>query len=776
MILEVRNNDVLIERILTACLDGYGSGGGNVQASTRNVNNIAIDPLDENYFASAGSTDDPSVTVWDRRWMPHSAPSGSNSGSVFDFRPAVNNSIKTTVWSLRYSGLRRGRLAVCSSTGELNVIDMVEGRSNIHHSSEHVPYNPHGGSGPWTKNHYVEEMRVLERPSHDPQHGRDSKKRIIAYDWISESDRSGQPILALRHNRAVELLNVPTTTPIASITPRQDLSISFEDLSITEATTHSGKSTPRAPYEQTNGASAEDFGPHAYDGEDDTLDGTTDASACDRDSPRLGRFLASSTLQRKRCRRGYLFDCQKNMEIVAGNWQLERLWEIVNRFREQAAHDGMAHGGLDMSYVGIAGLWSETIGNSPNRRLSISPAKPGYAIIGLIAAKNIPAFEGERTNFPEHRQLCLAVCGWKFTTDSLEAECQELIDRGLYYQAIVQAVLHDYKHIALNLLRTLIRSRTIQNIGLGALLASDEINDEQREMCLWMAADTDDPALKALLTYLNEGNWRHVMVTKNLHLGYRLALGLKYLNDTELSGFIQTETAKAIKNGDLEGILLTGLGEQAMDLFQTYITRTNDLQTAVLATAFTNPLFVDDMRWELWKETYFMQMQAWRAFVPRTKFVAQHNRMARTRDGHALLAPPRAQVELRCLHCQASLARTDSRYVNGQAPQQGTGPSTPAAANAVRVAGPAANAGTVCLQCGRHMPRCGLCHMWLGTPNPSTTGGGKELSKLDDVMAKLISFCKACGHGFHADHARLWFGKHAVCPVVDCSCSCMVDG
>lgn len=97
------------------------------------------------------------------------------------------------------------------------------------------------------------------------------------------------------------------------------------------------------------------------------------------------------------------------------------------------------------------------------------------------------------------------MCGWKFTVDTLEAECQELIERGLYYQAIVQAVLHDHKHIALNLLRTLIRSKTIENIGLGALLATDEMNEAQKEMCLWMAADTSDPALKALLTFLNTG-------------------------------------------------------------------------------------------------------------------------------------------------------------------------------------------------------------------------------------------------------------------------------
>jgi hypothetical protein len=786
--------------------DGYGGGGGAVlQAATRNINNIAIDPRDENYFASAGSTDDPAVTVWDRRWMSPSPPSGSSTGAVFDFRPAVNNSVKTTVWSLRYSGQRRGRLAICSSSGELTVIDMMEGKISNLRSSDYVPSNPYGGAGPWTSNRYVSDITTLERPWHDPLHGRDSKKRIIAYDWILDGEDDvldGQAILALRPNREVDILRVPTVKPLASITPRQDLSISFGDLSITEPSPSNKSEAPKAPYENTNGttatASPEDFGPHASPGED-VVDSTLGHFILSRDSPKLGQLLASSTIDRSRCLQGYLFDCQKNASIVAGNWQLSRLWEIVNRFRDQAARDGMVSSGLDLSYVGISGLWSENVGSSPNRRTAPLPEKVEDTIAGLIQAKDIPAFEGHRTNFPEHRQLCLAACGWKFTSDALEAECNALIESGLYYQAIVQAVLHGYRHIALNLLRTLIRSKTIPNIGLGPLLASESVNEEQREMCMWMAADTDEPALKALLTFLISGSWRDVMKTSYLHLGYRLALGLKYLSDTELSGFIQTETARAIKNGDLEGILLTGLGEQAMDLFQTYIARTNDLQTAVLAMAFANPLYVEDVRWELWKEVYFDQMQAWRAFVQRTKFTIEHNRLARTRDGRTLVDSKPGQIELRCLHCQESLASTDSRYVNGQAPQtMFSAPSTPT----TRAPAPAASAGTTCPRCGRHLPRCGLCQLWLGTPRPGAVKGvdpktgasaaskhaanaaGSAVSGNDeggragkeDLMAKMITFCRGCGHGFHADHARQWFSKHTVCPVVGCECACMALG
>ena len=672
--------------------------------------------------------------------MTQSSSSGSNSGAVFNFSPAVDIHAPTTVWSLRYSGQCRGRLAIHSSTGELRVVDMVEGCLSSTHSSEYAPVNPYGGT-PWSTNRYISRMRKVQQSSHQlgNVHDNDDGSRVIAFDWVSEETASGkQAMVALRPNGRVQTFKVPSADTYAEVTACQDLNMVLEDLTVCEA--RPSKAISDIPQERTS---------FSYE------EGTA-AVQCSRDSPLVGKLLASSTTQRERCRHGYLFDCHKNMQMVAGNWPLERLWEILGRFKEHAADEGMVYDSLDMSYIGVSGLWSEKIGNKARRQLSPSPTRVEKAIVGLNNRRELPAFEGERTSFPEHRQLCLAACGWKFTIDALEAECQEMIDRGLYYQAIIQAVLHDYRHFALNLLRTLIRSKTIPNIGLGALLASDGINDEQREMCLWMAADTEDPALKALLTFLITDDWRDVMKTNYLHLCDRVGLGLKYLNDTELSGFIQTETARAVRNGDVEGVLLTGLGGEAMDLFQAYITKTNDLQTAVLATAFTNPLYVDDARWEMWKETYFMQMQSWRSFNERTKFTVQYSRMARWKDGSTWIEPPTRPVTLRCNHCKGSLARRD-----GETSGRG-----------IKVTGPLANAGTVCSSCGRHMPRCALCQLWLGTPDLTKAGRIKDMSKLEDTMAKFISFCVSCGHGFHADHAKAWFGEHEMCPVPDCQCMC----
>jgi hypothetical protein len=739
-------------------LDGYFGSGSNAQVSTRNVNNIAIDPLDPNYFASAGSTGDPELSVWDKRWLVQSSANGSNSGPVFDMKPAVDNAARTSIWSVRYSGQRRGRLGLCSSRGELKVIDMAESRSSVLQSSDYLPVNPYGGTT-WSSNRYVSQTRSVERPYQDTEDA-DPNSKLIAFDWIvADSALDDQGVLALRPNRKVDIVRVPCSIPHATITEgRHDLAVAFKDISITDVAPSMEVVNPLGMVEPPR--TAEDFGPWEHVTEPTKNDTTARKIVCGPDLPLLSHILATSSLHRERCRRGYLFNCDKNSRIVAGDWALERLWEIVERFQEQAADGGMVAESLDLSYVGVAAINAENIGNNPHRKLTPSPPKVEEAISQLVAARDLPPFDGVRTEHADHRQLCLEMCGWRYTTESLSEECQELVEKGLYYQAIVQAVLHERKHVALNILRTLIRSKTVPNIGLGPLLASDNINEEQREMCLWMAADTDDPALKALLTFLTTGTWRDVMKTNYLHLGYRVALGLKYLNDTELAGFIQSETARAVKNGDLEGLLLTGLGEQAMDLLQTYVSKTNDLQTAVLATAFTNPLYVDDARWEMWKETYFNQMQSWRAFSERAKFVIQHSQMSRTREGQSVLAAPTGQLTLRCNHCQSSLSRRDGRSLTD---------------TTRGLTGPSASAGIVCPKCGRHMPRCGICKMWLGTPDPSRRGGANELNKLSDVMAKFLTFCVSCQHGFHADHARSWFKKHSTCPVPDCQCLCTVN-
>jgi hypothetical protein len=167
----------------------------------------------------------------------------------------------------------------------------------------------------------------------------------------------------------------------------------------------------------------------------------------------------------------------------------------------------------------------------------------------------------------------------------------------------------------------------------------------------------------------------------------------------------------------------------------------------------------------MWREVYFQQMQSWRAFNERSRFVMQHNRLARTRDNTSSIAKLPAQVALKCAHCLGSLAKHNNGLPSDKAAQ--VSPSKQA-----KIKGPAANAGTVCPKCGRHMPRCAICALWLGTPDPSKHAEKKEVSNKVEAMSRFLSFCAACGHGYHADHALKWFEGHSVCAEPECGCSC----
>lgn len=65
--------------------------------------------------------------------------------------------------------------------------------------------------------------------------------------------------------------------------------------------------------------------------------------------------------------------------------------------------------------------------------------------------------------------------------------------------------------------------------------------------------------------------------------------------------FVDQLKDDCIKNGNLYGILLTGLNLESIDLFQAYITRTYDIQTAAVAIANSN---LDNENSNMWIETY----------------------------------------------------------------------------------------------------------------------------------------------------------------------------
>jgi hypothetical protein len=503
----------------------------------------------------------------------------------------------------------------------------------------------------------------------------------------------------------------------------------------------------------------------------------------------LADYLSVLQTPKRRCQEGYSLGCGQNKTVVANDPWLADIWTFIERMDTHAWGDGMVGNGLELNYLGIDAIWANELAMYDERRIDpdakTSEAMFRDAVKEIVEAKELPPFEGIKTEYPENRQLCLSLCGWPLDKKGIQDNCENLVHAGDMYKAIVLAVFQGHKDIALSLLRSALQQGQLpqDHIGLGAVIAcaspSSGVPAEQRDACAWMADMTTDPYLKSLLTYFISGDWSAVVNMVQLNLTDRIAVALKYLPDTNLSNFLATTTASSIQQGSISGLVLTGLTTRALDLLQVYVSKhPSELQTAVLLLSRACPLYIQDPRWYLWKDIYLNDMQVWRTFLERTRYIKEHNLRSVTREGKSVNKPSQPSIAIRCSSCQQNLAlRKDVRSgkpglhpVPWHASKPSlAGPQKPPGAAAGKHS--AVSPALACPNCGAQMPRCGICMMWLGGPDPAKPGAAETL-KGEDLESKLMIFCMNCTHGFHGHHARDWFARHAMCPVPDCGCMC----
>ncbi|KAI4629417.1 uncharacterized protein J4E87_003681 [Alternaria ethzedia] len=625
------------------------------------------DPLDENYFLSAGTAGDPTVTVWDTRFVKQRVASSDSAGggAVLEFKPVVDNSQSASIWSLRYSGTKRGTFGVLANTGEFKIIELAQ---HSHQPSEtaDTPF-----ARAWASPYYTKATHHLRYASHDKLHRHDEKERVVAYDFMTTGNPlGGQCALALHSNREVEVLRVPPIPPRINISALEEI---YKDRTCI--------ARPTSPY----GTVAEDLIQvqnralgDKYDIEHDhkpNLSASIDRlslSNSQRSLPLLSTehpshhmhedllelafpefkiplsdYLAVLQAPKRRVQEGYSLDCAKNKAIVHNDPWLVDVWTLIDRMDAHAAGDGMVGNGLDLKYLGVSSIWANELTMYDERLIDpdtkTSQEMFSDAVKEIVEAMEFPIFEGVNTEYPENRQLCLSLCGWPLEKAGVEQNCQRLIDEGEIYKAIVLAVFQGHKDIALTLLRASLTSKRLpqDDIGLAAVIAcaspSSGVSVEQREACSWMADMTSDAYLKSLLTYFITGDWFSVVSMPQLTLSDRVAVALKYLPDASLTTFLTTTTTTATAQGDISALLLTGLTTRSLSLLQTHISHhpTTGLQNAVLILSRACPLYIQDPRWTLWKDMYLEQQQIWRTFLERTRYVKEHNLLSVTREGRS---------------------------------------------------------------------------------------------------------------------------------------------
>ncbi|CAI7579890.1 unnamed protein product [Penicillium palitans] len=787
-----------------------GPGNPSLQFPTRCVHNLAIDWLDENYIASCIPSNESTICVWDRRvgsrltspsmGSSASAPDSGHSTPALELKNVFHP--KSSIWSLRFSRTNRGNLSALSSSGHFKNYDIAKDYLPEEYRSSIDETLGQGSYRNYPESVYTKHVRDVCVPFDTPARGYKEKDRVVSFDSLNLSLSPQPSAIALDGNGQPQIITArPPCAPI-DLSSRSVLAcgISSSDSDVRSIHPLSEHISPISDLignirsrvcltSQEHGANSNgqlfvskslDFEPvPSHENRERAMAlGVTGVPLTAKEA------LTLSTINQSRCKEGYLFDEARNRKVASDDQALQDFWGWIERARTESSGTSMVVNGLDLNYLGVSNVWNNDIGRGLEQRCistKKNDAKTVADAVGTWATQlNLPETTGCDTDFPDHRRLCLRLCGATQSYRELEESVKTLSGEDQHTKAAALAVFQDEPKLAYLGLRSNNPTQAHKLLAMAIAGASKGDNDtDWEETCAEIAKELTDPYARAILALVSKGDWNAVIKETTLPLKYRVEVALRWLPDDELTEYLKEATSQAIDQGDIEGVVLTGLGHLAMGLFQSYIGKFNDVQTPVLAMSHTVPRIVSNpkhvVQFEAWRETYRRQMNSWKLQLERARFDVGSRRFAVTADGRKLMPPPPQQVSLTCNYCTSPLTQHDA--------SSQISPSTKSAENVHPTAGnplaPTVMSGTVCPRCGRHMPRCGVCTLWLGSPDPMSRASiaadaeaGSRKPTETEVMRRFVVFCIHCNHGFHANHASDWFKRHKICPVAECNCIC----
>ncbi|XP_025945813.1 GATOR2 complex protein MIOS isoform X1 [Apteryx mantelli] len=447
--------------------------------------------------------------------------------------------------------------------------------------------------------------------------------------------------------------------------------------------------------------------------------------------------------------------------LLAGNEdpQLKSLWYTLH-FMKQYTEDmdqKLTGNKGPLVYAGIKSIVKSSLGTTENLRQSRSGSDRQADIIQYLS---------------EERSLALQLCGWikKGTDLDVEPFLSSLEQEGDWERAAAVALFNlDIRRAMQILNKGASSGKGDLNLNVVAMALSgytDEKSSLWREMCSTLRLQLNNAYLCAMFAFLTSesGSYDGVLYENNVAVRDRVAFACKFLSDAQLNRFIEKLTNEMKEAGNLEGILLTGLTKDGVDLMESYVDRTGDVQTASYCMLQGSPSDVlKDERVQYWIENYRNLLDAWRFWHKRAEFDIHRSKLDPS-------SKPLAQVFVSCNFCGKSIS-----YSCSAIPHQGRGFSQYGVSGS-----PTKSKVTSCPGCRKPLPRCALCLINMGTPVSSCPGGSKSDEKVDLSKDKKLAqfnnwftWCHNCRHGGHAGHMLSWFRDHTECPVSACSCKCM---
>eukprot|EP00002_Diphylleia_rotans_P034218 TRINITY_DN7336_c0_g1_i1.p1 TRINITY_DN7336_c0_g1~~TRINITY_DN7336_c0_g1_i1.p1 ORF type:complete len:915 (+),score=151.64 TRINITY_DN7336_c0_g1_i1:62-2806(+) len=466
------------------------------------------------------------------------------------------------------------------------------------------------------------------------------------------------------------------------------------------------------------------------------------------DPSRTAQVKDISLEMKERALQGYGFDCYGNAKIVESHPDtgLHAAWKWMCNAKENAKSQPTSR------YSGLYSLLFE---------------KPAPEQIDPVIEPTwkIPIYRSAS------RKAGLLSCEWfdEYNKQDLERAISRLESLGRFEEAAALAIFHlDVRRA----IATLTNSNTDPSLKIVAmsLAGIDRQNPIWRDTCIQLRTQPAHPYIRAIFAFLSSDakDYPAVLSESGLKFSDRIAFAMRFLSDVELQKFMDRTMNFHVKHGKLEGLILTGLGSQGLELITNYVNLTSDVQTAALLTIHAFAPGKQSRRVHRWWETYRDLMDRWqlwheRAILDITRLSIQDQK-------------PGPQVFARCNFCHQAL------YLASMMPGQtmmGRGPGRGVSIGGASSQKPKASS---CPNCRRPLPRCAVCLLPLNTKSPKpgadtkkddSTAASANLRNTKGNIDDWFTWCQTCRHGGHAKHMMDWFSSHRVCPVYDCNCPCM---
>ncbi|KAJ3221600.1 hypothetical protein HK099_003360 [Clydaea vesicula] len=505
-----------------------------------------------------------------------------------------------------------------------------------------------------------------------------------------------------------------------------------------------------------------------------------------------------------------------NVEVVSNDNELRNLWSWMLRTEESAKKGKLMMDSINYTYFGIYDVIQDMINRKRHKSVndtrkqnrssnnlrkvnSESNLQPSHscemdrekAVIYYSSVDGSKKFF-KKSNQDSLRELGLQMCGLSFANEAEnKSSNEETLEQAItrmesvkqYEKAAGMALffgedlnraiqtLNDSKVERLKLVATVLA-------GFNAVMTSTDDITLWKSLCKSLSLELKDPYLRSIFTLLSsDGDWKVVLSDEQLSVPDKIGIALRFLDDKELLSYVEKLMEKLVKQGNLEGLLLTGFfSTKCLDLFDNFLERTSDIQTVGVLLGLTSPLvFLQDDRIDEW--ITISLLDRWQLYHIRAKFdiarrqifeqtlkAANVSNSSYSNQGLLHHIPP--SISVKCNFCGSSITESKKSLSTS-----GIGLGSIVGLNTGGISGK--HKITSCPNCRKPLPRCSLCLLHMGTPVDTLNYPKKNSESIYmNGVDQWFTWCASCSHGGHGGHINDWFEIHDICPVSDCDCKC----